>query len=97
MVNDDITLILQMGLSVLMYQPGQLQGRASVISGELPAEGNILCTGAFLCVPYSFLLVSNNFYCPGGGGGGGVWQCGKNSQYTIPLCTPLKSPMGSYS
>ncbi len=27
------------GLSVLMYRPGQLPGRASVISGELQAGG----------------------------------------------------------
>jgi hypothetical protein len=32
-----------LGLSILMYQPGQLPGKTSVISGELQAGGNSLC------------------------------------------------------
>ncbi len=41
------------GLSVLMYWPGQLPARASIISGELQAGGNSIClclTGVLLCM-----------------------------------------------
>ncbi len=34
-------------------------------------QKNLLCTGAFLYAPYSFLLISNKFWMVAGGGEAG--------------------------
>ncbi len=76
---DLVVPVLQEGVQVPPQRPREQQGvlaqrRYVKFFWLVPLWGIlfILCTGAFLYAPYSFLLISNKFWMEGGGRFGGA-------------------------